>query len=191
MIISIRGTNGSGKSTVVRELMRCACTCSPLYGVLGLRKPEAYRLELSGQRTYVLGPYDTRSACGFDGITNYDHQPALIRKYAVVGHVVFEGLISSKLWGRVGAVFEELAPVQGVALLFLTTPLEECIRRVVERRCRAGDERIFNDKNLRAVYDACRGNLTAVRRKQIKGVAIHEVPSEEAATLCLRLLGGA
>lgn len=189
MIISIRGTNGSGKSTIVRDLMSRAQSCRPLFGVLGVRKPEAYRLgwpELA--TTHVLGPYVTPSSCGLDSITNYDLQPALLRKYAPLGHVVFEGLISGKLWGRVGAVLEELAPEQGVALLYLDTPVDECVRRVVERRRQAGDARTFNEKNLRAVYDQVRGNMAAVRRKNISGLRIEEVSSSTAADRCLELL---
>lgn len=190
MIISLRGTNGSGKTTVVRELMQAAGICTPRYGVLGVRKPEAYRIVPPGvyHPVHVLGPYDTPSACGFDGVTNYDLQPLLIRKYAALGHVVFEGLISGKLWGRVGALLEELAPTQGVALLFLDTPLEECISRVQERRREAGDARPFNEKNLRAVYAAVQSNLTAVRQKDIKGLRVEEVSSFLASARCLQLM---
>lgn len=38
MIINIRGTNGSGKSTVARALIGMARTAVPVYGVLGPRK---------------------------------------------------------------------------------------------------------------------------------------------------------
>jgi hypothetical protein len=193
MIISIRGTNGSGKSSAVREIMAAATSSAPLYGVLGVRKPEAYRLELPSVSAplYVLGPYDTPSACGFDGVTNYDLQPLLIRKYAARGHVVFEGLISGKLWGRVGAVLEELAPVKGVALLFLDTPLDECIRRVVARRHKAGDDRPFNEKNLRAVYAAVQSNLAAVSQKHVAGLRVEVVTSFIASARCLQLVGSA
>jgi deoxyadenosine/deoxycytidine kinase len=188
MIISIRGTNGSGKSTVVRELMGTAKSIRPLYGRLGTKDPEACELLGWGKRVFALGPYTTQRR-GLDAITDYDKQVELVRDYGTLGHAIFEGFISGKLWGRVGAVLEELAPAQGVALLFLSTSLEECIRRVVTRRRQAGDTRPFNEKNLRAVYDQVQSNLAAVRKKHIKGLTIHEVSSEDAPALCLELLG--
>src|ERR1044071_6153178 len=64
MLISLRGTHGSGKSTAVRTLMGQA-TCRPVYDVLfGLRHPEAYELRLPhvARSIYVMGPYQT--PCG-------------------------------------------------------------------------------------------------------------------------------
>jgi cytidylate kinase len=190
MIISLRGTNGSGKTTVVNELMRAATRVAPRYGLLGVRRPEAYCLTFStSSPLYVLGPYCTPSACGFDGVTSYENQPALVRKYAAQGHVVFEGLLSGKMWGQVGALLEELVPQHGAALLYLTTPLDECIRRVVERRRQAGDDREFSEANLRRAFVDVRRSMGMVRRKHIKGLVIEEVSSGEAAHRCLELVG--
>lgn len=191
MIISLRGTNGSGKTTVVRELMARSRTKRPIYGILGPRYPESYQLDVEAHAPlFVLGPYTTPSACGMDGITNYDVGLDLVRKYAAKGHVLFEGLIVGKLWGRMGALLEELSPVHGAVLLYLSTTLEECIDRVVERRRRAGDVRPFNEKNLRAVYGQVRSNLEAVRKKQVVGLRIEEAASLDAPDLVLRVFEG-
>lgn len=195
MIISVRGTNGSGKSTVVLNLMERAQTCTPLYGLLGLRKPEAYRLTFGGGDVlYVLGPYvkasrqlgmDERRLCVDFGV-----KLTLIRKYASKGHTIFEGMVESKIWGRLGALFEELAPTTGVCLLFLSTPVEVCVSRVQEWRSRAGDTEPFVERNLRAVFDQVRSSLIAVRQKRVPGLVVEEVSSDVAAARCLELLRG-
>lgn len=189
MIISLRGTNGSGKTTVVRELMARSRTQRQIYGVLGSRYPESYHLDVGvGAPLFVLGPYTTPSACGMDGITHYDSQLDLVRKYSAKGHVLFEGLIVGKLWGRMGTLLEELSPMHGTLLLYLNTTLEECVDRVVERRRRAGDVRPFNEKNLRAVYDQVRSNLESVRNKQIAGLQVEEAASWDAPDRVLHAL---
>lgn len=93
MIVSLRGTNGSGKSTVVRDIMARAVTRRPIYGVLGARYPESYELDLGlPAPLVVLGPYTTASACGLDGVTNYDAQLGLVRKYASKGNYILDSL---------------------------------------------------------------------------------------------------
>lgn len=132
MIISIRGTHGSGKSWVVRELMH-ECSPTPKFGKLGIRKPEAYLLQLPGidKPLFVLGPYETDCG-GCDSIQPYDLILEFIESYAAEGHVLFEGAIVSSSYGRVGRLMEKWGT--DACMLFLTTPLDECIRRVNSRR---------------------------------------------------------
>src|SRR5262245_20851875 len=63
-VISIRGTNGSGKSTVVRQVFAQCARRVPIYGLLGLRQPEAYQCVVPHvpDPVFVLGPYLTE--CG-------------------------------------------------------------------------------------------------------------------------------
>jgi hypothetical protein len=44
-IINLRGTNGSGKSTIVSQVL-VKFPYKAVYGILGPRRPEAYRLTL-------------------------------------------------------------------------------------------------------------------------------------------------
>src|SRR5262245_515887 len=99
MLINLRGTSGSGKSTVVRNLL-AQCGCKPIYGVLGPRLPEAYQLMLP-QPIYVLGPYQTPCG-GCDAVQPCDLVHKLIKQYAQWGHVVFEGLLMSTFFGEIG-----------------------------------------------------------------------------------------
>lgn len=144
MIISIRGTHGSGKSTTVKELIAMG-NGQPIMGRLR-NKPEAYRLILEGipDPVFALGPY-TLACGGCDAVQPYDIILDLIRDYATQGHVVFEGALVSSSFGRIGALLEQRG--QEAVFAFLTTPPEECLRRIVQRRLDRGDLRPLNPAN--------------------------------------------
>jgi hypothetical protein len=146
MLINVRGTNGAGKTTVIRELM-ALCPHKLIYGVLGPRLPEAYLLMLP-QPVYVLGPYLIPCG-GCDRIQPFALVPPLIEKYAQRGHVVFEGLLMSTFYGEVGRLTEAHDSV----VMFLDTPLDVCIARVEARRAAAGNFRPFNPKLLIEKYN--------------------------------------
>lgn len=152
MLLSIRSTNGGGKSTIVRGLLKAAMRKSAIYGVLGPRTPEGYELQISGVRkpVYVLGGYEIPSG-GCDLIQPYDLILDLLRKYAAKGHVVFEGVLVSSSYGRVGTLMEEWG--QEAVMGFLDTSLEQCIRNVEGRRKERGDLRPFNPENLTTKYN--------------------------------------
>ena len=61
MLINLRGTSGSGKSTAILTVL-ARFPHKPIYGALGGRLPEAYALTVPGcdRTAYVLGPYLTR-----------------------------------------------------------------------------------------------------------------------------------
>lgn len=154
MIISLRGTNGSGKSWVIRQLLdvggaRLNSLNSEvglyrgIVGRLGHKRPEAYALTLPRVKgpTYVLGPYVGANCSGVDQITSFEVIPQLIEHYADLGHVVFEGVLISTMYGVIGDLMERWGK-QSV-FLTLTTPLEQCIRQVNARR---GDKGPINPK---------------------------------------------
>lgn len=151
MLLSIRGTNGSGKSTLAKRLIS-ENPSSLHYGVLGPRRPEATRLNIRGvtKPVYVLGPYHVASG-GCDQIQPYDLILELLERYAAKGHVVFEGVIVSSSYGRVGRLMEKWG--QEAVMAFLNTSLEQCIENVKKRRGAKGDNREFNPKNLTSKYN--------------------------------------
>ena len=93
---------------------------------------------------YVLGPY-TLTCGGCDAVQPYDIILDLIRHYATKGHVLFEGALVSSSFGRVGTLIEQRG--QEAVFAFLTTPPEECLRRIVQRRLDRGDMRPLNPAN--------------------------------------------
>jgi hypothetical protein len=182
MIISLRATNGAGKTYVVRTLFD-QCKPKPIYSLLGHRRPEAYMLKLPKVKEplYVLGPYLIGSG-GCDGIQPYDLILDLIEKYAVKGHVLFEGVIVTSVYGRIGAMLEQWG--KDSVFLFLDTPLEECIKRIESRRKRGRDDRLI--KNVSAKYQS------AVRvREKVGADGIMQaitVSTDEAPKMIAQLL---
>jgi hypothetical protein len=185
VIISIRASNGGGKSHVVRALLQQGVAL-PIYGVLGPKQPEAYSLCLSDRITYVLGPYITATG-GCDRINPYDLILDLIEKYAKLGNVVFEGVLVSSSYGRVGTLMERWG--QEAVMAFLTTSLEDCIRNVQTRRDARADAKPFNPKNLTSKYH----QIVKSRLKMLKEGKVRVVDLEPATALeqVLALLKGA
>lgn len=162
MIISLRGTNGSGKSFVVRNLRALARAERLHYGCLGAKKPEAHALTLPqvAEPVYLLGPYDLIRSGGCDSVQPYEIIPELIAKYAERGHVLFEGIIVTSVYGRVGALLEQWG--KDVVFLFLDTTLDQCLARVEDRRGRGRDERLIKNVTMKFL------SSQAVRRRVLE-----------------------
>ncbi len=132
MIINIRGSSGSGKSTVIRKLMSEYGTVAQ-YGMLGPKRPEAYQLrDLHDiDDTFILGPY--LSNCGgCDAIGSMDKLLKLLYKYNARGHVIFEGLIISSMYGSIGEALEPFG--RNALIAFLSTSEARCRAQLVKRQ---------------------------------------------------------
>ncbi len=124
MIVQIRGTSGSGKTWLIYKLME-HLNAQPI-----LRDDEKIEGYLLDQNIRVAGRYTT--ACGgMDTIRGKEDGEALIRKYAELGHVFFEGLLISGVWGRWYKLAQDY-PGQYL-WLFMDTPLEKCHEQVMIR----------------------------------------------------------
>jgi hypothetical protein len=143
MIIMVRGNHGSGKSTAVRNAMKLFGTCTPLYGDLGPKAPEAYCClraislkHVAGPPTFVLGPYGSSATCGFDYITKLGVKAAtlLLEKYQKKGNIVFESIMTSAriLEPSIGRFIK--VNKDEVLIATLDTTYEECLRSVEERK---------------------------------------------------------
>jgi adenylylsulfate kinase-like enzyme len=141
----IRGTNGTGKTTIVRKLLQ-EFHCLP-HEHSG-RKVRVYRGDALETPVYILGSYETDCG-GCDTIPSVQEVADLLRKYmAEPGSLtIFEGLMISHMLGTVGAAQEQIGKDRCV-LAYLDTPLEVCIERVVDRRLARGDLRSFNPRNV-------------------------------------------
>lgn len=109
---------------MVRNLMRHPVAPPyPCFGVLGPKRPEAYRLLLDDFTVYVIGPY--LSNCGgCDAVGSMDKIIELVTKYHAKGDVIFEGLLISSMYGSIGTFLEHYKKQAIVA--FLTTSEERC-----------------------------------------------------------------
>jgi len=143
-LLNIRGTNGSGKSTVVRDLMLRQGIVSSIKNEKG--KTWAYEL---GEKIFVLGRYET--ACGgLDTYKDFAQTRTAIRSLLPLGHIVMEGVLWSTVFKQSDEVAREF-PQHHCIWAMLDTPAEICLRRVKARQEEKGkvkdiDEALLIDK---------------------------------------------
>ena len=180
MILNIRGTNGSGKTHLVRRLL-AEHENEVIYDQTG-KKIVAYNL--FNLNTFVVGRYDV--ACGgadampkpkdMPGWNSMDVVEQEVRRYAKMGNVLFEGLIVSSVYGR----WEKIAAELPFTWAFLDTPMEVCRQRVGERnggKLLKNEELGLEKTHLGLVYKRCQTHL---RRAQTAGLNVLVVNYERA-----------
>lgn len=159
MIVNIRGTHGSGKSTVVRRMM-AHHGAEPELGPKGRPLGYVLRPRWLVRPLYVTGSYET--ACGgCDGIQPYAEIWPRVVRYAALGHVLFEGALVSSSYGNIGRASEAYG--DEFVFAFLDTPLELCLERVAARRKARGDLRPLNPKNTEVKYWNVMASLAKIR----------------------------
>jgi len=140
--INIRGTSGSGKSTIIRRVMDLYESREPT--VKATRKqPLGYTCYAPGHTPlWVAGHYET--VCGgCDTINGIDYIYQLIYEAITRGEdVLFEGLIVASDVTR--AI--ELKEFDGM-VIELDTPITECIAGIQSRRDVRGDIRELDPRN--------------------------------------------
>lgn len=140
MIYNIRGTSGSGKTSLVRQLVK-SYEAPPIWWkdlfIKGYQLPN---------NLFVVGRYDDKiKGGGVDNITS-----KLFKEYKNSGregnsmdaveefvkhlhygfqHVIFEGIIVTSVWGR----WVKMAQEYPMHFLFLDTPMDVCYQRVLGR----------------------------------------------------------
>jgi hypothetical protein len=185
-IVAIKGTNGSGKSSVVRTLI------AHLGKAATLRfnnKEAGYRCKYREQALFVLGKY--KSACGgLDSSFSYpgaaDDVLICLDALAAKGHVVCEGVIAISSYGfdRVTR-FADQQKKKGRHVIFarLDTPAELCIDRVHQRRSEAGNRKPFNPEKLLHKYESV---LRSQEKLRGAGYDTRILPNEEPLQTLLR-----
>jgi len=151
MVINIRGTSGSGKTTAVRQLLNL---CGVQTQCLMDGKVLATSVVLpNGIPLFAIGSY--ASVCGgCDTMHTQDMICSVPRYYSQFGHVVFEGMIFSSTWARYAALNDEFVHM-GIEYvwLYLDTPLEMCLENVRRRRAARGvAKKEFNPTNTISKY---------------------------------------
>lgn len=188
MIINIRGTNGSGKSTVVREVMRRCAAVIPAYkpgadrpyGYIGCqqRTPESWPDPI-----FIVGHYGT--ACG-----GADTYPSIDAVYAAVHrerryHVLYEGMLVQDDVRRAVELKDEVG-VDDLLVIALDVPIEQCLESIRARRAEAGNGTPVNPENT--VSRAERLKRTMVRLKE-GGVQAEWHTRESALQRCIAAFG--
>jgi uridine kinase len=198
MIINIRGTSGTGKSTLVEKLFKKHGVITKNYDyVLGKRdilkpttkkKVVGYTLHPKGT-IHVVGRYETKCG-GCDTIKTQDQVMSLVREAARIHpFVVFEGLLTCNSYGR----WKELADEQPFTFLFLDTSIEICLEAVVKRRIERGktpSEAVADERtiyNLTRMYNT---NQKTFAKCQNDNQLCHMVDRDEAWTVLQKLVTG-
>jgi len=139
VFIKLGGCNGSGKTSVARELIKLVSALPTRRK--GDAKPTGYRGEVPGEDPFVpvwvMGRYET--ACGgMDAFPNKEIVRELWAHNMRKEGIVFgEGLIFGKTYGYIGeTLMKNKVLLRDVETLwaFMGTPFDECVERVNARR---------------------------------------------------------
>lgn len=169
MIIQIRGTSGSGKTWVMRQVMNQLGPWKPQY-TEGRRKPLYYSNVLG---VAVLGHYEATCG-GCDNIGSAAQVYQLIQRLTGNHRVILcEGLLLSEdvKW---------TSQLDDVRVIYLVTPIEKCIELIKQRRANAGNAKPLNEHNTR-------NRVAVIERSRVKlldaGVLCRRVTANQAPKL--------
>lgn len=168
MIINISGTSGTGKSTLVRQVMKTYDKCEP-FMIEGRKRPMGYVCRSNGifNSLFIPGHYET--ACGgCDTLSMFpnfmDFLYDMIRKahtrrlHEEGQHVMYEGLLVES---DVRRAVETHNLGHEMKVIHLDVTLEECFRSIAERRARKGKLKPVARKHTEDRY-------RSVRRRQLR-----------------------
>ena len=133
MIIQLRGANGSGKSTIVRNFMKLLGTGVKAHMVEGRRQPLYYKFKEENCKVAIIGHYNIDCG-GADTISGNEMTFNLQMDLHALGYnVLAEGIMLSEdvKWA---------SQLPNLKVLFLNTDLETCLKRVIKRREESGRE---------------------------------------------------
>lgn len=146
-IINVRGTSGSGKSTVVNRVMAMYLVRSPVY-IAERRQPLLYHC-LSGNNYYkplsVLGHYEIAGG-GCDNIKRVEDVYKMVRTEMKDQAVLFEGLMCSEDQKWANKFMDEGNTMN---IFHLSTDIEVCLASIRERRARVGNIDPLDETNTR------------------------------------------
>lgn len=192
-IVSIRGTHGSGKSSVVTKIMGLYPFKTIETRVPGKpNKPDKLRTDgyvvalPNGETLYIVGPYKT--ACGgCDAIQPYSDIAGQIGYgFGACDHVLLEGALVSSSYGTIGHLMDTFAP--NAVFAFLDTPLDECLRRIAARRAAKGNFEPVNPKNTSVKHE----NVARTKAQMDKlgsRIRIVDIDHTQAVRQVLKLFG--
>ena len=187
MIMNIRGTSGSGKSTIVKRVMDRFTSQIPIH-IPKRRQPAGYELTggaMESPPLFVVGHYE--SPCGgCDTLSFTGSQDTIwgwVREYHTKGYnVLFEGVIVGDDTRRTIQAHEDRLPL---ILIELTTPLDECLRGIQSRRDARGDARKLNPKNTAKRMSPIRNRMRKFKRM---GMDVRNLDRGDALALCMETL---
>jgi guanylate kinase len=158
MIITLRGTNGCGKSTIVDQIRRMYSHVQVAYPPeTNKRRPMGYicNIEPSRKRLFIPGHYCIANG-GMDTINSLNYAYELILKHHMLGaSVLFEGKVDG-----IARILKMHAVGIDVRVIFIKLPLADCIKAVRRRGHEMSEETITGRylKHQREL-EACRDTI--------------------------------
>lgn len=177
--IKLGGVNGSGKTTVAREVIKLADAQPKSYKLTSGKNTDVHYGRFGGLEVVVLGKY--QNACGgMDTISDKLDRLMLVKDMGQKGRIVFfEGLITGKTYGALGQLSEANVNAREGRWLytFMDTPFDVAADRVLQRRAAAGNHAPFDpERTMRSTYDSCQRLESYLRGDAVGKVSVMEQP---------------
>lgn len=169
MIINLRGTGGSGKSTVVRRIMELYPEKEPIH-VPKRKQPLYYKLK-DDSRPFlrplaVIGHYETPCG-GCDTITKIDEVYDAIGSLNHNGFdVLYEGIIVQDDIRRCIEVHRNYPGA--VIVIGLTTNIDTCLASIQARRDARADVRLLNPANTLSRAKRVKQRMSSLKDAGVK-----------------------
>lgn len=152
MIVNIRGTSGSGKTTAVRNVLNSGGAKTTVRE-RNSRVVIGYILERRFSRpTFIMGPYEGTGSGGCDSFRDLSKVFSEVQYWHDHGfHIIFEGLLISRSKGRMIDLWNAIGP-SNLHLLHLQTSLEDCLEGIRQRRMRRGNMKPVNRERTEETF---------------------------------------
>lgn len=161
MIINVRGTHGSGKTTLVRKIMAMYKYREPIYGTTDRGKQKILGYVCRDKKAphactrvlFVAGHYESVTG-GCDTIPKVAKVYELVRRFADLGYdVLFEGILAQHSTPNIKALHDDDYRMR---VLVLDVSRKKAIRSVLKRRAQRGNLRPFDPRNVRKEHASVR-----------------------------------
>ncbi len=188
-VVVIRGTSGSGKTWIAEQVI-AACGGIATAEQVPLGDPDVAPAKWkTGAYVWknppvtLIGRYN--ATCGGCDTLSWKGAADVIEKFAIQQaargqHVLFEGLMVSS-YG-----VERLKRIPGLTVVYLATPLEDCLASVKARRAARGATKPLNETNTRAKHHTL---LVTNKSNRAAGIKVEELQRPEAHARVMELLG--
>jgi len=160
---NLRGTSGTGKSTIIRNLMAKYSKREPQF-ITGRKQPISYKLyrDDGGSPLFVLGHYEMPTG-GVDTISGMELIYKMINEAADSGFdVAYEGLVVSSDCVRC----IDLKNRHSLLVIELTTPIEVCLEGIRARRAASAAAKSAK-KGIEIIPKEVDPKNTVAKQKQI------------------------
>lgn len=176
MLINLRGSHGTGKTTIVRKVMDAYPKRKAIYLESGRRIPIGYICKKEGQTTlFVPGSYEHPVSGGCDNVQSVNLIYDTIRKYAKKGYdILFEGIVAQHSTPNIILLSERYK----LRVVVIDIPTKKALKGVRARRKLRNETEQFNPANTIKESAAV---LSSSRRLQSAGVKVRYAKSRSAA----------